>query len=205
MHAAALTLELSLRPYELMAAWRPASRNLVLVVSEPVELRQSVHARINVLGHDVGATIVGRAARTNPHPLGVELELEPDALRQPTLERLVQVISSGSRAVYEARAPRWLAEVPAFVYRLHQFRRTATFTVSEEGCGLRWTGAMPPRGAAVQLHLGTGDRFACFCGEVRWVSPAGRAPALGVRFDAGDRDTWAAMLADLRAEGASPA
>lgn len=203
MHADALTLDLALRPYELVAAWRPATRNLVLLVREPVEVRQPVRAHIRVLGHDVGATIVGRAARASPHPCGVELELEPDPLRARTLERLVEVVASGARVAYGPRAPRWLAEVPAFVYRLRQFRRTATFSVSEEGCGLRWTGAMPPVGAAVELHLGTGERFACFCGEVRWTTPAGRAPALGVRFDAGDRATWSAMLADLRRAGAA--
>lgn len=205
MHAQALTLDLALRPYELMAAWRPASRNLVLVVNEPVEVRQQVHARICVLGHDVGATIVGRAASASPHPLGVEVELEPDALRAPTLERLVAVVASGARAAYEARAPRWVAEVPAFVYRHRHFRRTSTFTVSEEGCGLRWSGALPPVGAAVEVHLGGADRFASFCAEVRWTSPPGRAAALGVRLDAGDRDTWAGMLADLRRAGAPPA
>jgi hypothetical protein len=57
----------------------------------------------------------------------------------------------------------------------------------------------------VELHLGTEERFACFCGEVRWTAPSGRAPAVGVRFDAGDQETWAGLLADLRDAGAPPA
>lgn len=201
----ALTLDLALRPYELMAAWRPESRNLVLVVSEPVQVRQAVQARISVLGHDLGATILGRAASAVPHPMGVELELEPDPLRARTLERLVEAVASGGRAGFRARPPRWLAEIPAFVYRLGQSRRTVTFSVSERGCGLRWFGDMPPVGTALQLHVGAGDRVASFCGDVRWTAPLGRAPALGMELAAGDDATWAAILADVRRGGAPPA
>jgi hypothetical protein len=200
----ALTLDLALRPYELMAAWKPAARKLVLVVQAPVRVHQSVQARISVLGTGVGATIVGRAAGANPHPFGVELELEPDALRLQTLEGLVEV-AAGARAAYRERAPRWLAEIPALVMRTHARVRMSTFALSENGCGLVWSGPMPTVGSPLEVLLGPDDRVAGFCAEVCWTSPPGRPSTLGLRFVAGDRAAWAQILDDARRAGAPPA
>jgi hypothetical protein len=199
----ALTLDLALRPYELVAAWRPASRNLVLVVAEPVRVRQPVQARISVLGLGVGATILGRAAKASPHPFGVELELEPDPLRARTLERLVEV-AAGARVAYQTRAPRYLAEVPAVVVGREDTRLT-TFAVSENGCGLSWSGPMPGVGTPLEIHLGSGDRVASFCGEVCWTSPPDRPATIGLRFAGGDRRTWRLIIEGLKSAGAPPA
>ena len=203
--AGALTLDLALRPYELMAAWRPATRNLALVVPDRVQLRQPVQARIRVLGLGVGATILGHAVRALAHPFGSELELEPDELRVRTLERLVEV-AAGARVAYHDRAPRFLAEVPAAVLRLRHAVRVSTFAVSEGGCGIAWTGpAMPEAGTRLDVQLGGGERVARFEGQVAWTSSVGRAPALGLRFLSGDRATWSRMVADLQRAGAPPA
>lgn len=199
-----LSLDLAFRPYELVAAWRPASRTLVLVVSQPVSPSQPVQARITVLGTGAGATILGRVARTAPHPFGVELELEPDALRARTLERLVEV-AAGARVDYRTRAPRYLAEVPALVHRLNEVKRVTTFAVSEGGCGLAWSGAMPAVGTPLEIQLGSGEQLASFCAEVCWTAPQGRIPTLGLRFAAGDRASWSRMIAELQRAGAPPA
>jgi hypothetical protein len=187
-----------------MAAWRPASRRLVVVVREPVQERQPVQARISVLGLGVGATILGTAVSASPHPVGVELELEPDELRMRTLERLVEV-AAGARVDYQRRAPRLLAEVPAVVSHGDRALRTTTFAVSDNGCGLAWSEPMPAVGTPLEIHLGTGSQVASFCGEVCWTSPFGRAPTLGLRFAAGDRQTWGFILAELKRAGAPPA
>lgn len=200
----ALTLDLALRPYELLAGWRPASRNLVLLVGEPVQPRQAIQARITVLGTGAGATILGRAARATPHPFGVELELEPDALRARTLERLVEV-AAGARVAYRSRAPRYLAEVPAVVHPMNEATRVTTFAVSEGGCGLTWRGAMPAVGTPLEIQLGAGPQVASFCAEVCWTAPRGPIPTLGLRFAAGDRATWARIIMDLQRAGAPPA
>jgi hypothetical protein len=199
-----VALDLALRPYELVAAWRTASRTLVVPVAQPVRALQRVEARISLLGHGLCSTILGIAVAVRPHPLGVELELEPDALRELSLERLVQ-IAAGARVTYRSRAPRWLAEVPAYVDRLLHPRRTTTFSVSENGCALAWSGPMPAIGTRVEVHLGTGRRHATFRGEVCWRHPFGRVPALGLRFATGDRESWAEILADVRRGGAPPA
>jgi hypothetical protein len=203
-NARPLSLDLALRPYELVAAWRPDSRNLVLVVAEPVSPRQPVQARITLLGTGVGATILGRVASANPHPFGVELELEPDALRARTLERLVEV-ASGARVTYRTRAPRYLAAVPAVVHRLNDEKHVTTFAVSEGGCGVEWSGVMPTVGTPLEIQLGAGPRVASFCAEVCWTAPRGRVPTLGLRFAAGDRAAWSEIITDLKQAGAPPA
>lgn len=202
--ASALTLDLALRPYELVAAWRPESRNLVLVVRDQVAPRQPVQARITVLGAGVGATILGHAARTAPHPFGVELELAPDALRARTLERLVEV-ATGARVAYRTRAPRYLAELPAVVHRMNGAKRVTTFAVSEGGCGVAWGGAMPTVGTPLEIQLAAGQQVASFCAEVCWTAPDGAVPTLGLRFAAGDHAVWSRIIGDLKRAGAPPA
>jgi hypothetical protein len=201
-----LVLDLALRPYELLAAWRPDARRLGIVVNGPVQLGQRVQARVSVLGLGVAATILGRAVRADAAPLGAEIQIEPDELRLRALERLVE-IAAGARVVYRNRAPRYLAEVPVLVYRDRHATRMRTFAVSEGGCGLAWAGPapMPSVGTPLEVHLGAGAEVASFCGEVCWTAPSGRAPTLGLRFAAGDHITWARMLDQIQQSGAPPA
>jgi hypothetical protein len=197
-------LDLVLRPYELIAAWRPASRTLSLVVREPVAKRQRVHARISILGTGVAATITGRATSVRPHPVGVEADVEPDDVRLRAMERLV-AIAGGERVAYQPRAPRLLASVPAVVESLRGPMLMSTFSVSTDGCGLAWSGPIPDIGSPMEIRLGAGKVVASFCGEVCWTAPSGRAPTVGLQFAAGDRRTWARILADLQRAGAPPA
>jgi hypothetical protein len=201
-----LVLDLALRPYELLAAWRPDARRLGVVVQGPVQLGARVQARVSVLGLGVAATVLGRAVRADPTPLGTEVQIEPDELRLRALERLVE-IASGARVVYRNRAPRYLAEVPVLVYRDRRATRMSTFAVSEGGCGLAWSGPgpLPTVGTPLEVHLGAGAEVASFCGEVCWTAPTGRAPTLGLRFAAGDHITWARMLDGIQRSGAPPA
>jgi hypothetical protein len=199
-----LALDLPFRPYELLAAWRPASRSLAVVVQQPVRQGQPVQARISVLGLGVSATITGRAARVREHPVGYEVELAPDDTRVRALERLAEV-ASGERVDYKVRAPRYLAEVPAVVHGARGPTLMSTFAVSENGCGLAWSGPMPEVGVPMDIRLEAGDRMASFCGEVRWTATAGRVPTVGVQFAAGDRKVWAQIIAALKAAGAPPA
>lgn len=199
-----VALDLAVRPYELLAAWRPANRTLLLVVRQPVQKRQRVQARIGLLGLGVAATITGRASAVRAHPVGFELELEPDDTRLRAIERLVEV-AGGARVSYQQRAPRLLATVPAVVFGTGGPTYMSTFSVSTNGCGLSWSGPMPDLGSPLEIRLGAGSQTASFCGEVCWTAPAGRAPTVGLRFAAGDARTWAKILADLHRTGAPPA
>lgn len=203
--ATVIALDLVFRPYEFLAAWRPASRSLAVVVQQPVQRWQPVQARISVLGLGVAATITGRAASVREHPVGYEVELAPDELRVRTLERLAEVASGERVEAYKVRAPRYLAEVPAVVHGPRGPALMSTFAVSENGCGLAWSGPVPEVGVPMDIRLGTGNRMASFCGEVRWTAQAGRVPTVGVQFAAGDRAVWAEIIADLKRAGAPPA
>lgn len=202
--SALLAVDLALRPYELLAMWRPASRRVALVVQDEVREGQPVQARIGVLGTGCAATILGRAASVRPHPVGLEVEVEPDGLRTNALLRLVDV-ASGARVGQDRRAPRLLAEVPAVVAREGRAVRTTTFAVSDNGCGVAWSEPFPRVGAPVEVQLGGGALVAHFFAEVCWTASTGAAPSAGLRFTSGDRETWAELLASLRRAGAPPA
>ena len=80
-----------------------------------------------------------------------------------------------------------------------------TFSVSEGGCGLAWSGPVPSIGVPVDVRLGAGKLAASFRGEVCWTVQSGRTATVGVRFVAGARSTWAMMLTDVKHSGAPPA
>lgn len=197
-------LDLAVRPYELLAAWRPASRTLLLVVRETIRKRERIQARLTLLGVGAAATILGRAKDVRPHPLGAELELEPDDTRLRAIERLVE-LAGGERVAYQQRAPRLLAAVPAIVFGPCGPTYMKTFSVSTNGCGMTWSGPMPDIGTPMEVRLGAGKLVASFCGEVCWTAPQGRAPTVGLQFAAGDKRAWAKILAELHRAGAPPA
>jgi hypothetical protein len=197
-----IAVDLPLRPDELIAAWRPVPRRLALAVREPLQAKGRVALRIDVVGLGVAATITGRVASARKQGDVFHVEVAPDDGRVTALQRLVAV-ASGAPVAYSKRAPRLLATIPAIVYRPTGPTYMMTFAVSENGCGLVWSGPMPEVGVPMELRLGAGSQIAKVCGEVCWTAPAGRT--LGVQFAAGERTAWARMLADLRRSGALPA
>lgn len=197
-----LVLDSALRPYELLSRWRSTDRTLALAVREPVLKRQRVHARISLLGLGVAATITGRARTIHRHSVGLEVVLEPDQSRLRALEWLVEV-AGGARVAYQPRPPRYHASLPAVVTGLTGPVFMNTLTVSENGCGLAWTGPTPDVDVPLEIRIGAGRRVANFCGEVRWTSPTGRVPAVGLQFAAGDRATWARILEDVKRTSAA--
>jgi hypothetical protein len=199
-----IAVEVLLRPAELIAAWRPETRRLVLPFREPLPRGRRVQARIGAVGLGVAATITGRVVSARRHPEGFGVELEPEVVRVQALERLV-AIAAGAPVAYQPRAPRFLAALPAVVYGPRGPTYMTTFAVSDNGCGLAWSGPIPDVGAPMEIRLGAGREVASFCAEVRWTAPAGLAPTVGVHFAAGERSAWARMLDALKRSGAPPA
>jgi hypothetical protein len=199
-----MTIDLPLRPEELLAAWRAPTRRLVLAVREPLQPKTKVALRISVTGAGATATITGKVLTARRDSGLCHVDIAPDDSRARALERLL-AIAAGERVVYHPRAPRYLASVPAVVNGAQGPRYMTTFAVSENGCGLSWSGPMPDVGSPLELRLGAGSQAASFLGEVCWTSPMGRAPAVGVHFAAGERSSWTRIIADLRRTGAPPA
>lgn len=198
-----ITLDLALRPRELVAAWRSATRRLLLPVAAPAARNQRVQAWITVVGMGVGATVTGRVVSTLREQGRSLVEVAPDDTRLQAVERLV-AIAAGTPVAYAPRAPRLLAALPAVVSGLHGPTYMTTFAVSANGCGLSWSGPVPDVGTPMEIRLGAGREAASFCAEVRWTS-RGRAPTVGVCFAAGERDAWTRMLSTLKRSGAPPA
>jgi hypothetical protein len=200
--AGVVAVDVPLRPEELRAAWRPAARRLSLALREPLQGKARVALRISVAGLGVAATITGRVIGARRQPPLWSVEVAPDEGRVRALERLVAV-ASGEQIDYRPRAPRYLASLPAVVYGTHGPTFMTTFAVSENGCGLAWSGPMPHVGVPMEIRLGAGSQAAKLCGEVCWTAPAART--VGLQFAAGERTAWTRILAEVRRSGAPPA
>jgi hypothetical protein len=199
-------VDLPLRPDELVAAWRPESRRLLVPMHVPPRLQQRLAARLTLLGPGVAATITGRVVSASRNGSIHRVELAPDDGRVAAIERLVAV-ARGERVRYQPRAPRFLATVPVVVYGPAGPTFMTTFSVSENGCGVAWCGPVPvPQvGAPIDVRLGVGSRAAAFRSVVCWTSQAGRSATVGVRFLAGAKTAWSTMLVDVKRSGAPPA
>ncbi|HET7825356.1 MAG TPA: PilZ domain-containing protein [Anaeromyxobacter sp.] len=196
-----VSVDIPLQPDELIDAWRPESRRLLLTTKEPLRLQQRVVARITAVGLNVAATITGRvvsASRSGDH---YRIELVPDDIRVRAMERLLS-IARGEAVDDRTRAPRFLASMPAVVYLSAGPVYMTTFSVSENGCGIAWSGAVPAIGTPMDVRIGAGTQAASFRAVVCWTAKAGRTAMVGVRFVTGERNAWVTMLTDLKRSGA---
>jgi hypothetical protein len=196
-----VTVDVPLRPDELVGAWRPDSRRLMLPAREPLRLQQRVAARITAVGRGAAATITGRVVSASRHGDVYRIEVVPDEARLRAVERLLS-IARGAAVEYQPRAPRFLAAMPAVVYGAGGPTYMTTFSVSERGCGLSWSGPVPEVGVGVDVRLGAGNRAAAFQSVVCWTARSGRTATVGVRFLAGAKNAWAMMLGDVKRSGA---
>jgi PilZ domain-containing protein len=194
-------VDVPLRPDELIGAWRPESRRLLLPTRELLRLQQKVAVRISAVGLGVAATITGRVVSASRHGSHYRIELVPDEISVRAVERLLSV-ARGEAFHYPPRAPRFLATLPAVVDGPAGPIYMNTFSVSERGCGLAWSGRVPAVGAPLDVRLGAGSRAASLRGVVCWTAQSGRTATVGVRFLAGARNVWGSLLMDLKASGA---
>ena len=191
----------SLRPEDLIAAWRPDAGCLVLTLGEPLRLQQRVVARVTVVGLGVAATVTGRVVSSSRHGDLYRLEIAPDEMRHLALQKLV-AIAKGEPVDYQNRSPRFLAALPAVVQGAQGTHYRTTFSVSVQGCGLAWSGPVPKVGDPLEVRVGAGSRAASFRSVVCWTSETGRSPSVGVRFLAGPQRVWASVIAEVEGSGA---
>jgi hypothetical protein len=199
------SIELRLHPRELLAAWQTGSRRLVLHLRVPLRLRQRVAARITI-GSGVNATITGRVVSAGRQNGGFQVEVAPDEMRLPALERLLSIARGEPTQHQQPRLPRLLATIPAVVHGPAGPAYMTTFSLSENGCGLAWSGSSPAAvGSQLDIRFGAGSRTVVFRGVVCWTARFGSTNTVGVRFVAGARDAWSTMLHQARLSGAPPA
>lgn len=200
-NAGFVRVDVTLRPDELVAAWRPDSGRLLLSVPQAIRLQQRVVSRITLVGLGVAGTVTGRALSSSRSGDVHRVELAPDDTRRAALLKLL-AIARGEPVDYRNREPRFLASLPAVVQGPGGDSYRTTFSVSAKGCGLAWSGPVPAVGEPLHVRLGAGSRAATFRGVVCWTGLAGRLPTVGVRFEEGPRGVWASMLQDVEGSGA---
>ncbi len=198
-------IDVPLEPHELVAAWRPDARRLQLAMPAAPRLQQRLAARLTLRGPGVAATITGRVVSASRHGSVHRIEFAPDDARVAAVERLVAV-ARGEPVRYEPRAPRFLATMPVVVYGAGGPTFMTTFSVSENGCGVAWSGPapVPQVGAPIDVRLGAGNKAAAFRSVVCWTR-SGRSATVGVRFVAGAKVAWTMLLGDVKRSGAPPA
>jgi hypothetical protein len=128
----------------------------------------------------------------------------PDETRVRAVEGLVAA-ARGEPVQYQTRIPRFLAAMPAVVNGPGGPTYMTTFSVSEKGCGLAWSGPVPAVGVPMDVRLGAGRQVASFRSVVCWTAHSGRTATVGMRFVEGARNAWAMMLTDVMLSGAPPA
>jgi hypothetical protein len=200
-NASVVSIDVNLRPDELVGAWRADSRHLMIPSRQPLKLQQRVAARITAVGLGVAATITGRVVSASPQGSQYRVEIVPDETRVRAVEKLL-AIARGEPVDFRRRAPRFLATMPAVVCGAVGPTYMTTATVSENGCGLVWTGPLPAIGVPLEIRVGAGSRAVVFHGVVCSTAQMGRTTAVGVRFVNGHRNAWAMMLTDVKMSGA---
>ncbi|MGC4000425.1 MAG: PilZ domain-containing protein [Anaeromyxobacter sp.] len=203
--AGVISLDVQLRPEKLVAAWRSDTRRLVLELPGALRPQQRVAARITALGRGAAVTITGRVASAVRQDRMHRVELVPDETRLLALEHLLAV-ARGEPIAHQPRAPRLLASFPAVVGSPTGPTYMTTFSVSENGCGLTWSGAPPAKvGAQLDVRLGAGNQAVTFRSVVCWTARTGSTSTVGLRFMEGAKGAWATMLTDAQRSGALPA
>jgi hypothetical protein len=196
-------LAIALQPSELLEAWRQETGRLLLPAPQGAGLREKAAVRIQLEGKGVVATVVGTVVSAHQDGRGHRIELAPDAESLRAI-RLLSAAARGESIRFLNRPPRYRARLPAFVDWEGARVYMATFSVSEAGCGLLWSGSLPTVGHPLHLRLGAGPHVAEFRGVVCWVRSERPNATVGVRLIAGRSPgaVWQGLLLDARRSGA---
>jgi hypothetical protein len=196
-------LDATLTPEELLAAWRPDTLRLTVPVEAPPRLGQRAALRLRLAGIGARSTVVGAVASV--HALGrrhrVELAPEEAGLRAV---RFLLAAARGEHRALQERAPRFLVRLPVVVATESGEQLMTTWSVSEGGCGLSWSGPPPAVGRQLRLRLGPRARASDVWGVVCWSAPAGRSATAGLRLASSDPvpPAWQELLAEAARRGA---
>lgn len=191
-------LEIKLDPQELLGAWHPETSRLVLSTPAVPPARQRAALRMAVGRPPVTATVIGTAVSVSRNPGGANwLELSPDADSMAGLRLLLQA-ARGEPVLYLDRPQRWMARLPVVVSSGGAATYLNTFSVSERGCGLVWSGPAPTLGQGLDLRFGSGPRTVEMRGMVCWSVARRSLATVGVQFSSkrGAPGAWSAILAD---------
>jgi len=190
---------------ELSGAWRPATHRLYVDVSgSPPRLRAQVAVRVRLSDRTMVSTVVGSVVSLHQHGRVHRVELSPSDAGQRAMAMLLSA-AGGAAVQYHQRAPRYLARLPVVVATEGGGELLmTTFSISERGCGLSWSGPPPDIGKTVLLRLGPRARQTDVWAVVRWAGRAGQGVKAGVGLlqDAPPPAVWSELFDNAARSGA---
>jgi len=195
-----LSISVLLDPSELLSGLRQAGGCLVLPAQSAPRLREKVAVRVRLHGQQAGATVVGTVVSVHRHAAGFRLELAPDAASSGAV-RLLAATARGEVQRFPERSPRYLVKLPIVVAWNGPALYMTMYSISEAGCGVRWSGSLPEVGQLVQLRLGVGLRATGLEGVLCWKASVAASPTAGVRLVGSGGADWARVLAEAARTG----
>lgn len=185
---------IEIRADEWLAAWRQATKRLLLKVPGAPRLNERIALRVQFQDQLASATVVGTAVSVQHQEHCIEMA--PDAEGMKAV-RLLCAAARGEGVQYVGREPRYLVKLPVFVAWNGWQMLTNIINISEKGCALRWSGRWPAKGQRLQLRIGSGSQAHEIRSVVCWTdSGEGK---LGLRIFAlnGARKAWDGMLGEV--------
>jgi len=190
---------------ELTGAWRPATHRLyVEVPGQAPRLRDQVAVRVRLVDRTMVATVVGSVVSLHQHGPHHRVEMSPSDAGQRAVTMLLSA-AGGAPVQYHQRAPRYLARLPVVVATEGGGEMLmTTFSISERGCGISWSGPPPVIGKTLRLRLGPRARQTDVWAVVRWAGRAGQGVKAGVGLvqDAPPPAAWAELFDSTARSGA---
>jgi len=190
-----LSIFVLIEPAELLSGLRPDGGCLVLPAQSAPRPREKVAVRVQLAGQKSGATVVGTVRSVHRYRDGFRLELAPDSSSLGAV-RLLSATARGEVQRFPERSPRYLVEVPIAVNWNGPAVYMTMYSLSEAGCGVRWSGTLPEVGRVVCLRLGVGLWAPSVEGVVCWKASSGASPTAGVRLVGSGGPDWAKLLAE---------
>jgi PilZ domain len=194
------------RPEEFLSGWRPDAVRLLLPATRVPRLGGKAAVRVHLSGQPVCATVTGKIVCIFRHESQLRVELAPDAASLPAV-RLLAAAARGERVGLRERPRRYLVELPVMVVSGEAKVYTTTFSISEGGCGLRWSGPPLRVGAELQVRLGAGPRAPEARVVVCWTASLRSQWTVGLRFvtTPGGSYAWGTLFDGVASSGAPAA
>jgi hypothetical protein len=181
-----------LSPDEWLAAWKPQAQRLHLVLPGPPAVRQPVAMRIELQGHILHVTVLGKVVGLQRTGGVVKAEVVPDPISLAAIA-LFDTAARGEVVPFRDRTRRFVAKLPVAVLGRTGPQFMTTENLSPGGCALRWSGSPPEVHQLLRLRFGMGQGSPELDGSVRWVRH-GTVTSVGIRFS---NPRSAALLAPL--------
>jgi len=201
------SIALNLEPAQYLSGWRAETGSLFLPALSESRVGEEVAVRVGIYGQAIRATVFGKVALVRRMgrpslPPGVELSLDRASI---PAARFLAMAARGEQVSFRERAPRFAATRKlTVVTAAGETFEARTLNLSEGGCSMLWSGALPQVGDVVALKLGDGIFAPSTRAIVCWNALGGAAErSVGVRIVLKGRGAraWKGIVAELEKNG----